>query len=153
MESWHRYFAYITGSLVIGLLIILFTNSFFAYVNNPGWIGYVALTGYGLIFINICYVLARRFTKKLEYASPVSYLMATLVILPTLLWIYTKETPLGESRTIFTLTLLIAAYLGTFYGIRAGSRKRVDYLEELREKNEGELPDDLRRPHDDMSRN
>lgn len=153
MESWHRYFAYISGSLVFGLLIIVFTNSFFVYVNNPGWVGYISLIAYGLIFVNISYVMNRQFTKKLKHPSVASYLMATLLILPTLLWIYTKESPLAESRMVFTLTIIFATYLGAYYGIKAGSRKRVDYLEKLREEQGDDLPEDLQRPHDKLSRN
>lgn len=152
MDSWYRTFAYITGSLVIGLLFIIITNSFLTYVNNPGWIGYAALFGYGLVFLNLGYGLNRRFTKKLKRASNISYVMATLLILPTLVWIYTKVTALAESRLMFALTIIFAVYLGTYFGIGAGTRRRIDYLNKLREQEEN-LPDDLQRPHDDISKN
>lgn len=152
MESWQRTFAYISGSIVFGLLIIIFTNSFLTYVNSPGWVGYVALFGFGLIFINLSYTLNRRYTKKLKHPSWISYLMATLLILPTLVWIYTKETALAEARMVFTLTTVFAVYLGAYYGIKGGVKRRADYLEKLRETEE-ELPDDLKRPHDKINKN
>lgn len=153
MQSWHRMFAYVTGSLVFGLLLILIAHSFFSYVNQPGWVGYVTLIAYGLVFVNLSYGMSRRYTKKLKFPSVISYVMATLLVLPTLLWIYTKETALAESRMVFALTVAFAAYLGAYYGTRAGARKRADYIQQLREEEDDELPDDLQRPHDDLNKN
>jgi len=155
MNSWHRPFAYVTASLVIGLLVIVFTNSFLEYVNNPGWIGYVALLGYGLIFVNVAYVLNRRFTKKIKRPSNLSYLTAVLLLAPTLAWVLTKEEggALGESRTVFILTIVFAAFLGAWYGVKAGQRKREGYLHDLKEERGKEMPDELRRSHDDLKKN
>lgn len=155
MESWHRPFAYLTGSLVFGLLVIVLTNGFLGYVNTPGWIGYVALLAYGLVFVNIGYVLNRRFTKKIKQPTGLSYAMAALLIGPTLLWVLTKDGggALGESRMVFILTVVFAAFLGTWYGIKTGSRKRVDYLRKMREQEDEEVPDELKRPHDDLQKN
>lgn len=152
MDSWYRTFAYVTASIVFGLLFIIFTNSFLMYVNNPGWVGYTSLFAYGLIFVNLSYGMNRRYNKKLKFPSIVSYVMATLLILPTLIWIYTKETGLAESRMVFTLTIIFAVYLGAYYGVKSGEKRREDYLRKLREEGE-ELPDDLQRPHDDLSKN
>ncbi|MDR8390657.1 hypothetical protein NC796_05890 [Aliifodinibius sp. S!AR15-10] len=153
MESRYRTFAYITASIVFGLLFVIFTNGFFVYVNYPGWVGYVTLFAYGLVLVNLSYGMNQRYTKKNKFPSNVSYVMATLLVVPTLIWIYTKETALAESRMVFTLTIIFAVYLGAYYGIKTGSRKRIDYLETLREEEEDNLPEDLQRPHDDISRN
>lgn len=152
METWHRPFAYITGSLVFGLLIIVFTNSFLGYVNDPGWIGYAALIAYGLVFVNISYVINMRFTKKNKRPSNISYLMAALLILPALVWVYTKNTGLATSRIVFTLTIVFAVFLGAWYGIKAGVRKRAGYLHQLREEQD-DLPEDLQRRHDKLNKN
>ncbi|MFH5832623.1 hypothetical protein ACG2F4_07090 [Halalkalibaculum sp. DA3122] len=152
MDSWYRTFAYVTASLVFGLLFIIFTNSFLTYVNYPGWTGYVTLLAYGLVFVNLSYGMSRRYNKKLKFPSTTSYVMATLLVLPTLVWIYTKETALAESRMVFTLTAIFAVYLGAYYGTKAGMKRREDYLRKLREEGE-QLPEDLQRPHDDLNKN
>ena len=151
MDSWQRTFAYVSGALVAGLLLIIFTNSLLVYVNNPGWPGHVALFGFGFVFVNLSYGLNRRYVKKLEGPSTASYVIATLLILPTLLWIYTKETALAESRMVFAVTIVFAVYLGAYFGIRSGSKRRMDYIEQLQE--EEAIPDDLQRPHDDLNKN
>ncbi|MDX1639581.1 MAG: hypothetical protein R3281_16570 [Balneolaceae bacterium] len=153
MKSWYRTFAYVTASIVFGLLFIILTNSFFGYVNNPGWVGYVSLFAYGLVFVNLSFGMNRRYIKKRpDPASPAGYVMATLLVTPTLVWIYTKQTALAESRMVFTLTIVFATYLGAYYGIKTGTRKRADYLRKMREE-QGNLPDDLKRLHDDLSKN
>lgn len=152
-DNWQRLFAYLTGSLVFGLLVIIFTHNFFNYVNRPGWMGYTALFGYGLVYLNFAYIINRRFTQKQNQPSNAGYVMAVLLILPTLAWIFTKETGLAESLSVFTLTVIFAAFLGTYYGIRSGIRRRSEYLQKTREQGDSELPDDLHRPHDDLKKN
>jgi len=151
--NWQRLFAYLTGSLVFGLLVIIFTHNFFNYVNQPGWVGYAALFGYGLIYLNFGYIINRRFTQKRKNPSNASYIMAVLLILPTLAWIFTKETGLAESLFVFTLTVTFAAFLGSYYGIRAGIRRRSEYVKKINEQSESELPENLHRPHDDLKKN
>ncbi|MDZ7695276.1 MAG: hypothetical protein U5K69_29870 [Balneolaceae bacterium] len=104
------------------------------------------------VFVNMSYGMNRRYTKKLKHPSWISYLMATLLVLPTLVWIYTKETALAEAHMVFTLTNIFAVYLGAYYGIKSGVKRRAGYLEKLRETEE-DLPDDLQRPHDKLNKN
>ncbi|MDX1672381.1 MAG: hypothetical protein R3211_08560 [Balneolaceae bacterium] len=153
MENWQRKFAYITGSVVFGLLIIILTHTLFGYVNEPGWVGYLALTGFGLVYLNVSYLFGRRYTKRTDQSSTLSYLLAALILVPTLLWIYTKETELAESRLVFTLVAIFSAFLGAYFGIRGGIRRRAAYFKNLKESQEGGVSEDLQRPHDQMSGN
>lgn len=153
MNLWQRTFAYATACLVIGLAIVVFTHSFFEYANEPGMQGYITLFGFGLVFLNFGFVINRRFMLKTKPRPAINYLFSFVMVAPTLLWIFTKDEGLGESLFTFAATLLFAAFLGTYFGIRRGLVKRDDYLEEYYEENEEELPDELKRPHEDLSKN
>lgn len=153
-QHWQRIFAYITGSVVFGLLIVIFTFKLIGYAAYPGWKGYMGLIGFGLIFLNFAYVVNRRFTLKRKNPSrPLSYLMGGLMVLPTLFWIFTKETGLGSSRTLFALVVLASILLGTHFGITSGIKRRAAWLKQKREENREDTPGDLRQPPDELSKN
>jgi len=152
MINWQRTFAFVSGSIVFGLAIILLSHSFIQYVAEEGTTGYLFLFGFGLIYLNLNFGFSRRFMMKAMNIRWVCYLMAFFTILPTIFWIYTKDVGLGEAQTFFALTTIFSAFLGTYFGIRRGVVKRAKYIERLRE-DEQDLPDSLRRPHDDLNIN
>lgn len=153
MTNWQRIFAFVTGAFVLGLLLIILSNSFIQYVAEPGMTGYLFLFGFGLIFLNLNFGLSRRFVIKAYNLDWVAYLMAGLSILPTLLWIYTKDVGLiDEAHVIFAGTAVFSAFLGAYFGIRRGGIKREEYIRRLREEGQ-ELPEALKRPHDRLHKN
>jgi drug/metabolite transporter (DMT)-like permease len=152
MTNWQRIFAFVTGAIVFGLLLIIISHSYIQYVAHKGMTGYLFLFGFGLIFLNLNFGISRRFTMKALNLDWVCYLMAFLTILPTVFWVYTKDVGLGEAQLFFVLTVLFSAFLGTYFGIRRGIAKRQYYIEQLR-KDKQDLPDSLKRPHDDLSQN
>jgi hypothetical protein len=152
MNNWQRVFAFVTGAFALGLLLIILSNSYIQYVTKPGVTGYLFLFGFGLIYLNLNFGLSRRFVIKAFQMDWVPYLMAFLTILPTLFWIYTKDVGLDEAQIIFGGTAVFASFLGSYFGIRRGSIKREKYIQQLRE-DEQELPDELKRPHDELSKN
>lgn len=153
LDHWQRVFAYTTGAVVIGLLIIVFTHSFLKYVSMPGSTGYLVLLAYGLVFLNLGFGVNRRFALKADRIPAIHYSLSALMVAPTLLWIYTKDEGLGNQLLVFTATIIFAVFLGTYYGIKRGSGKRNAYLRRVYEEQEREMPDDLKRPHDDLSKN
>jgi|SRR6056297_1863902 len=153
MDHWQRVFAYTTGALVIGLLIIVFTNSFLVYVSEPGSTGYLVLLAYGFVFLNLGYGVNRRFALKSDRIPALHYLLALLMVAPTLGWVYSKDTGLGSQQFVFTATIVFAVFLGTYYGIKKGSARRNAYLRQIFKDREREMPDDLKRPHDDLNKN
>jgi len=153
MDHWQRVFAYTTGALVIGLLIIVFTNSFLVYVSEPGSTGYLVLLAYGFVFLNLGYGVNRRFALKSDRIPALHYVLALLMVAPTLGWVYSKDTGLGSQQFVFTATIVFAVFLGTYYGIMKGSARRNAYLRQIFKDREREMPDDLKRPHDDLNKN
>lgn len=152
MINWQRVFAFVTGAIVFGLLLIIISNSYIQYVAHEGMTGYLFLLGFGLIFLNLNFGISRRFTIKALDRDWVCYLMAFLTILPTVFWVYTKDVGLGEAETLFVLTVIFSAFLGTYFGIRRGIVKREQYINQL-EEDQQDLPESLKRPHDNLSQN
>jgi drug/metabolite transporter (DMT)-like permease len=152
MTNWQRIFAFVSGSIVFGLLLIIISNSYIQYVAKDGTTGYLFLIGFGLVFLNLNFGTSRRFTMKALNLNWVCYLMAFLTILPTIFWVYTKDVGLGEAQLLFVLTVIFSAFLGTYFGIRRGIVKRQQYIQRLRE-DEQELPESLKRPHDRLNKN
>lgn len=152
MTNWQRIFAFITGAIVFGLLLILISNSYIQYVAWDGMTGYLFLLGFGLIYLNINFGISRRFTIKALNLDWVCYLMAFLTILPTLFWVYTKDVGLEDAHLLFVMTVVFSAFLGTYFGIRRGMVKREKYIRQIHEDDQ-DLPDSLKRPHDDLSSN
>lgn len=155
MSNWQRVFTYVTGALVIGLMLIVFTNSFLSYVGQEGSTGLIALLSYGFVFLNLGYGINRRFALKARRVPAIHYTLALLTAAPTLLWIYTKnDVGLGPNLTLFTITILFAVFLGTYFGIKKGGSRREEYLRQVQEElREQETPEELRRPHDDLKKN
>lgn len=152
MTNWQRIFAFVTGAIVFGLLLIVISNSYIQYVAHEGMTGYLFLLGFGLIYLNLNFGLSRRFTIKALDLNWVSYLMAILTIAPTIFWVYTKDVGLGQMQLLFVLTTIFSAFLGTYFGIRRGLVKRQRYIQRL-QKDDQDLPDSLKRPHDHLSQN
>lgn len=152
MTNWQRVFAFVSGAIVFGMLIIIISHSYIQYVAYEGSTGYLFLFGFGLVFLNINFGTSRRFTIKALDLDWVSYLMAFITILPTVFWVYTKDVGLGEAQLLFVITIIFSALLGAYFGIRRGLVKREKYIQRLRE-DEQDLPNSLKRPHDDLSQN
>ncbi|MDZ7716216.1 MAG: hypothetical protein U5J95_08400 [Balneolaceae bacterium] len=153
MDHWQRVFAYTTGSIVIGLMLIVFTNNFLSYINAEGNTGYIALLAYGFVFLNLGYGINRRFSLKANRAPAINYTLSLLTTAPTLLWIYTKDEGLGDSIITFTITILFSVLLGTYFGIKKGNTRRSDYLQQVKEEMQESTPEELKRSHDDLSKN
>ena len=152
MINWQRTFAFVSGSIVFGLAIILLSHNYIQYVANEGTTGYLFLFGFGLAYLNLNFGFSRRFMMKAMNVSWICYLMAFFTILPTIFWIYTKDVGLGEAQLLFALTTIFSAFLGAYFGIRRGVVKRAKYIEQLRDDDQ-ELPNSLKRPHDDLNIN
>lgn len=152
MNNWQRIFAYLTGAIVLGLLFIIISHNFIEYAARESTAGYLFLVGFGLVYLNINFGMSRRFVIKALTLNWIGYLMAIFTIAPTIFWVYTKETGLNEARFLFVLVISFSAFLGSYFGIRRGLVKREKYIRQLREEGQ-ELPNSLKRPHDDLSKN
>ncbi|HET6527466.1 MAG TPA: hypothetical protein VFG39_01825 [Balneolaceae bacterium] len=153
MHNWQRIFAYVTGSVVFGLLLILLSRNYLQYINRGGQTAFLFLLGFGLVFLNLNFGISRRFVLKAPHSKWACWVMAFITFLPTLFWVYTKYVGLEEWKSLFVGVVVCSAFLGSYLGIWRGGVKREKYIRRLREEEKGDLPDELKRPHDDLNKN
>ncbi len=106
--------------------------------------------------MNITFVVSRRFMRRLEGTSNIPYLFAFLVALPPFAWSFIHETGLfGTIETVYLITLVFGCALGGYFGQRTGIKAQAKFKEQLYEylKQSGQLPDELKRPHDNLNKN
>jgi FlaA1/EpsC-like NDP-sugar epimerase len=146
-----RAFAYSSATLVTGVLIYMFTDAFLIYTERPDWIGTLTLAVYGLIFLNVSFVLTRRFTGKTELYPLFPYLIAILLVVPSvILSELTEKFLFQRSLVVLALVLFLASVLGARFGIQRGEARRKA---RQAEKSNPSLSEDLKRPHNHLKRN
>lgn len=153
MNNWQRDLAYGTGCLVIGLAVMVFTHKFIVLADSPGFRGYFTLFAFGIGFFSLSFAINRRFMLKSDRHMVLNFFFAFLIIAPTLFWTFGKIVEIDNTRLTFVLVSVFGAFLGAYAGTRYGVAKRNMYIERIKKQQEEELPDDLKRPHDDLSKN
>jgi cytochrome b subunit of formate dehydrogenase len=146
-----RAFAYTSASLVTGVIIYMFTNSFLIYTERPDIIGTLVLAAFALVYLNVSFVLARRFTSKTRLFPLFPYLTGFLLVVPgVILSELTEKFLFPRSLVVLSVVLLAASLAGAWFGIRRGE---VRYHENKKARKDPELSGDLKRPHNHISRN
>ena len=133
-----RFFAYTTWVIMVTLAIILTANRFLSFVADPGWPGLVTLLVFGLIYMNFTYAAIKRFIMKVPEPTMEHHLLTGIIFLPPAAWIFFVSEHTSGSEFILTAVLLLACGLGNYYGNRAGIRKRYEYIQKLKEKQQKE---------------
>lgn len=132
MQDTSRVFAYMTWVIMISLGIILTTNTFLGYVNDPSYIGLLALLGFGFIYLNFTYAVIKRFIKKVPAPTNMHYGLAAAIFLPPAIWILAISEEASGAELILIVILAFACGLGAFYGNRSGIKARYEYIQTLK---------------------
>lgn len=87
--------------------------------------------------------------------SPMPYIMAALSALPPVIWHKIKDVGLDDTITVYLLTIVVACALGGYFGHRAGLKAQAVFQQNLKNyiNQDQNLPDDLKRPHDNLNKN
>lgn len=133
-QDWPRIFAYSTFSATTGAVIYVFTHSFFRYVEWGGFVTFITYLGYIIIFGNMSYLMARRFDAKALYLEQYPYVLAILLVVPTMIFIIftPKAGVLPAQQPILFFVILVAALIGAYFGIRKGLQIRNRQLDRIR---------------------
>jgi hypothetical protein len=133
MQDGARFFAYSTWAIMISLAIIIATHSFLDYISEPGWIGTVVLLAFGFIYMNITYVVVRRYIRKVPAPTNRHVLLAVMIFLPPFVWTYASIEVLTTTDVLIWVVLALGSGLGAYYGNRAGIKARYEYIQTLKE--------------------
>jgi CDP-diglyceride synthetase len=156
LDNLPRLSFYLSGIIIVSGAFTLFTTDFLIKIADPGITGTLFLLAYGLVYMNITFVVSRRFMRRLDGASKLPYLFAFLVAFPPLIWSYVHDAGLfGTIEVVYLITVVFGCILGGYFGQRAGIKAQAKFKEELYEylKQSGQLPDELKRPHDNLNKN
>lgn len=134
MQSTPRAFAYGNASLFLGVIIYFFTQELIPFVQMEGWTGTIFTTGFILVFINLSFVISRRFCRKALDMEFFPYFIGAILVIPTLVFIQiTERFDLLQAQVFFSLLITAASMLGAYFGIQRGLKLRNEYLNELAE--------------------
>ncbi|MCG8371889.1 MAG: hypothetical protein MI700_00055 [Balneolales bacterium] len=156
MDNIPRFLVYASGIFIISSTFTLFTSELLFKIADPGWVGTAFLLGYTLVYMNIVFVISRRFMRRLEGSSITPYLFAVLTSGFPVLWIFMYDAGFTPGlQSLFAFTCLLGTFAGAYLGHRAGLKAQVIFQEKLIEylRNTGQLPDELKRAHDNLNKN
>jgi hypothetical protein len=119
-----RTFSYTTFGILIGAMIYLMTNNLISQTMRADWVGTLFLVGFGLIFANASYFIARRYMRKMYSWDYYPYITSVILIIPTIALIRIKGDVFFSwaSEIIFILVILVGVIVGARYGIIKGKK-------------------------------
>lgn len=157
MDNLPRFAFYTSGVFIISVAFTLISAEFLYLVADPTWKGTVALIGFGLVYMNIVFVVSRRFMRRLDGPSPAPIIIGILVALVPVIWIFIYQAAGLDNtqRIIYAVVVALGCGLGSHFGHSAGIKAQIAFREKLEEylRNTGQLPDDLKRTHDNLNKN
>ena len=156
MDNLPRLAFYLSGVFIISAAFTLFTNEFIIKIADPGFTGTIFLIGFGLVYMNLTFAVSRRFMRRLDGPSNIPFLFSLLVAISPITWSFIYDSGLfGSIKTLYLITIFLACGFGGFLGKRAGLKAQKIFKEQLYEylKKSGQLPEELKRLHDNLSKN
>ena len=156
MDNLPRLSFYLSGVLIVSGAFTLLTTDLLPKIADPGLVGSLFLLGFGLVYMNITFVVSRRFMRRLDGTSNLPFVFAFLVGIVPVGWSFIVDGGLfGTIKILYLITIVFGCFLGGFFGQRAGIKAQAAFKEQLYEylRQSGQLPDELKRPHDNLNKN
>lgn len=139
-QTLARTFSYTTFALFLGAIIYLLTNNLISLTFRPDWFGTVALIGFGLVYGNVSFFVARRYMRKRYTYEKYPFIVGFIMIIPAVVLIRVKQTVFFDlaSEVIFILILLLGVFVGAHYGIKKGKVMLEEDEQRRREKTQSQ---------------
>lgn len=129
-----RAFAFSGATLMLGVVVFFFTQGLIPYVELPDIAGSVFAVGFILVFLNLSFVLGRRFCSRTFEMERFPYVLGIILILPTMvLSFFTERFTEITALLLFCVIIATASIAGIFLGIKSGRRKRDKLIQEALE--------------------
>lgn len=137
-----RAFAFTGATLLIGVVVFFFTQGLIPFIELPDIAGTVFALGFFLIFLNLSFGMSRRFCSRTFEMERFPYILGGVLILPTLFLSFLTERLSGiSSLAIFFSLIATASFIGVFFGIKSGRRRRDKLIREALETGRTEKKD------------
>lgn len=149
-QFYARLSMYITGSLFLGALMLLFLHSFSPFIESYGWGSWVALFATALVWLNFTMLAVRRFVSKAVGYGVWPWMLALLIFVPSpALMMITDRVLSAESQPLFLIFSGLGTVIGARLGIMWGDKRREEYLKHQKPN----VSEDLKRGHEKVSLN
>ena len=148
MDNLPRLSFYLSGTLIVSSAFTLLTNDLIPKVNEQGLIGFLFLIGFGLIYMNITFVISRRFMRRLDGPSNLPFVFGFLVAIVPTFWSFIIYEGIFENLPLLYLgNIIFTCFLGGGVGQKAGIKAQIVFKEQLYEylQKSGQLPEDLKK--------
>ena len=134
MDNLPRLSFYSSGILLITAAVTLFSAEFLIKVGDPGITGFFFLTGFGLIYMNIVFVISRRFMRRENGPSQVPKIFAILVGSVPVIWVFIFDSGLTQiQQIVYAVTVSFGCVLGAYFGHNAGLKAQAKFKKQLEE--------------------
>lgn len=156
MDNLPRFTFYSSGIFLVSAAFTLFTSEFLIKTGEPGITGLLFLLGFGLVYMNIVFVISRRFMRRDDGPSPAPIIFGILVAISPAIWVFVFESGLAQvQQIIYAVVVIFACGLGAHFGHSAGLKAQKKFKKQLEDyyKQSEQVPDELKRPHDTLNKN
>lgn len=146
MDNLPRLSFYLSGILITSTGFTLLTTDFLPLLAQPGFSGTLVLLLFGVVYMNIVFVISRRFMRRLQGPTNVPYIFAFLVAIVPIFWIFIYDAGLMDTmRYMFAGLMTFASFLGAFFGHRAGLKAQIKFQQQVLEylRKSGQLPEEF----------
>lgn len=133
MQDGARFFAYSTWAIMISLGIIIFTHRFLEVAEHEFWLGLLAMVFISFLYFNLTFAATKRFITKVPAPTNAHILLAFLIFLPPVAFIFFLSDTIAANEILFSLIMAAGCYTGTIFGNKSGIKARYEYIEKLKE--------------------
>jgi len=135
MTNFPRMFAYTTGTFTVGVVVYLFTNMFFPFVQRGDSVGTLFLLGYASVYASVSAAIARRFIRKTLVSHAFPYVLVPVITVPAMILIEMKgEFALPSDQIVYYAVTVLGAVFGFWFGIRSGHKQREALIAQLQQE-------------------
>lgn len=157
MDNIPRFAFYTSGVFIVSAAFTIFSSELLFLVADPSWKGTAALLAYGLVYMNIVFVISRRFMRRLDGPSPVPIIIGILVAIVPVIWIFIfQQAGLDNTqKVIYAVVMALGCGLGAHFGHRAGLKAQIEFKRKIEEylRNTGQLPEDADQEEENLNKN
>lgn len=133
MPNYPRMFAYATGTFTIGVIVYIFSGIFIPFLERPDWIGTTFMVAYGIIYASVTSGIAKRYIRKAMVSFGFPYILPPIIAGPAIVISELKEEfATLQTQITFGVVLILGAAIGAYLGIKAGHKKRAEFIEQAK---------------------
>lgn len=135
--NYPRLAAYFTASFTLGMMVYIFTNLFYPFMQRADWVGTLVMILYALVYLSLTFSIGRRFIRKTNTHFWLPYAMVPMIVLPTAAFShYHEKFSMAQELVIFMVIITAGSIAGAYYSIKSGLLQREKLIAQIQERRE-----------------